>query len=165
MTNISFCQVQGVSTLQHKQGEQIEQLIKTSSGLIGCQIQIQSFMENDIKMFEQMNLKIVNQNKIIETLESTIGYYIIGTCILIILILILYITTYCTIEKLKDFILKNNNSIFNPLEEQAIIRLFHYSFDEIDWNYNRLTSNEKNCISLITFNSIRDKCRKNTKLS
>jgi hypothetical protein len=56
--------------------------------------------------------------------------------------MLLYLISYINIVKLND-----ETAIFNPLEEQAILRLMNYSFNEIDWEYTGLTPNEKNCIS------------------
>lgn len=159
MTNVSFCQV---SNLEHKQGEQIECLYKTTSDLIDCQIQIQTFMEHDIQLIEMLSTKVVAQESIINDLQNNIKYYVLGIVIILVLLVLLYLISYINIDKLNDVIKnKNETAIFNPLEEQAILRLMNYSFNEIDWEYTGLTPNERNCISRETFNSIRDKYRKN----
>jgi hypothetical protein len=39
--------------------------------------------------------------------------------------------------------------------DEAVSRLFHYSFDEIDWDYNKLTTREKLCVSPKEFELIK----------
>ena len=39
--------------------------------------------------------------------------------------------------------------------DEAISRLFHYSFDEINWDYNNLTAREKQCVSPEEFELIK----------
>lgn len=39
--------------------------------------------------------------------------------------------------------------------DETVSRLFHYSFDEIDWDYNKLTVREKLCVSPKEFELIR----------
>ncbi len=40
----------------------------------------------------------------------------------------------------------NKSEERNKLDE-IVSRLFHYSFDEIGWDYNKLTNRERLCIS------------------
>ena len=161
MTNLSFCQV---SNLEHKQGEQIECLYKTTSDIIDCQTQIEKFLENDIQIIEKLNSKVKTQDTIINDLQNNIKYYVLGFVIILVLLVLLYLISYINIAKLNDVIKnKNETAIFNPLEEQAILRLMNYSFNEIDWEYTGLTPREQKCISEETFNSIRDKYRTKTK--
>ena len=44
--------------------------------------------------------------------------------------------------------------------EAAVSKLFHYSFDEIDWDYNKLTAKEKRCVSPKEFELIKKQYKK-----
>ena len=44
--------------------------------------------------------------------------------------------------------------------DRAVSKLFHYSFDEIDWDYNKLTTREKLCVSPKEFELIKLKYKK-----
>ena len=39
--------------------------------------------------------------------------------------------------------------------DETVSRLFHYGFDEIDWDYNKLTVREKLCVSPKEFELIK----------
>ena len=48
----------------------------------------------------------------------------------------------------------NKNKERKKLDE-SVSSLFHYSFDEIDWDYNKLTVREKLCVSPKEFELIK----------
>ena len=149
MTNISFCQV---STVQQKQQDVYTQSLSI----------LVSNLQHSTEQIQSLKSELKLKDATIDKHNLMMRDTIIVNIFVLMFFTVIYVYQQAKISKLEK---NNNTAIFSPLEEQALMRLAHYSFDEINWEYSGLTPNEKNCISKPTFSSIRDKCNKNTKSS
>ena len=109
-------------------------------------------------------LNFLNTNTKFKTMKTKNYYFIISVFALVGVTLLL--ENYPTIIAIISFGLGigYGEYVYEDKEEDvdedsALSRILHYSFDEIDWDYSKLTQLERNAITEAEFEAIKRKYR------